>query len=381
MLPAQQCLEAQAAGPREVDDRLVEHGELAASQRPAQLRLDPAPAIDLDTHLGLEMLELAASRLLRPVQRDVGMLEQVAGAASVARVEGDPDAAAGLQLLVPIAERLPQLRHDSAGDQAGIGRLAEAFKDQRELVTAEARHGVFLPALDAQAPRDLTQQGVAGVVAERVVHALEGVEIEQQQGHALVAPPAAADRVRQPVLEPAAVRQPGQGIVVGKVAHPLLGALALGDVDVDADQPNDPALGLYRRQDRLDIPPPVARAVGRLVAQRLAGQDPPVGLVPEPGHGGIDFGLVRPLAEMGAPMLTAGGVVHHVAARRIGDPEVEGQALDGGAQTRLGFGEAGLGALALADLDVRPIRPQIVPAASRAGASSSSTCTTSAPAR
>ena len=109
---------------------------------------------------------------------------------------------------------------------------------------------------------------------------------------------------------------------------------------------------LHRGQDRLDVAPLVAAAVAGLVAQGLAGQDASIGLIPQRGHLGIDIGLDRPLTEMGAPMRAAGRVVHHVAAVRIGDPEVERQALDGRAQPRLGLGEPRLGPLALADVEV-----------------------------
>ena len=58
-----------------VDDRLVEYRELAAGECSPQVRLDPAPEVDLDPHLGLEMLELTTPGELGPVKRDVGMFE------------------------------------------------------------------------------------------------------------------------------------------------------------------------------------------------------------------------------------------------------------------------------------------------------------------
>ena len=179
-----------------------------------------------------------------------------------------------------MAERLAQTRHDARSDQAGVGGPAQALQDQRELVAPEARYRVLLAAALPETPRHLAQKRVPGIVAEGVVDGLERIEVEQHQRHGLVAAPAAADRMSEAVLEPPSVRQAGQSIMVGEVAHALLGALALGDVDVDAHQADNPTIRLHGRQDRLDVPPPLASAVAGLIAQGIAGKDPSVGLLP-----------------------------------------------------------------------------------------------------
>ena len=50
-----------------------------------------------------------------------------------------------------------------------------------EFVAAEARHGVAVAHMALQAPADLLEQQVAGLVAAGVVDFLEVVEVDEQQ--------------------------------------------------------------------------------------------------------------------------------------------------------------------------------------------------------
>jgi hypothetical protein len=75
--------------------------------------------------------------------------------------------------------------------------------------------------------RHLAQQLVAGGVAERVVDLLEPVEVEEEQRDVLVQPVRGAERAPQAVLEALPIGQAGEAVVVGQVANPLLGLLAL----------------------------------------------------------------------------------------------------------------------------------------------------------
>jgi len=66
-------------------------------------------------------------------------------------------------------------------------------------------------------------------VAEDVVHRLEAIEVDEMQRQALpirLHPPA-----RQPLCQRETVRQVGEAVVMGEVPQPVLGRLALGDVD------------------------------------------------------------------------------------------------------------------------------------------------------
>ena len=69
----------------------------------------------------------------------------------------------------PVSTRVPRRR---------------AAEHDGELVAAEPRDGAA-PATSTSLPRDLAQQLVAGVVAERVVDLLEAVEVDQEDGDVL----------------------------------------------------------------------------------------------------------------------------------------------------------------------------------------------------
>ena len=95
----------------------------------------------------------------------------------------------------------------------------DARQQDRELVAAEAGDDVGRAQPLAQHARDARQQAVAGRVAERVVDGLEAVEVEHERG-ALGAVAAHVREVpRELLLEAAAVREPGERVVVGEVAQ------------------------------------------------------------------------------------------------------------------------------------------------------------------
>ena len=78
------------------------------------------------------------------------------------------------------------MRSATARAASGIRHVAQ---DHRELVAAETRDGVAILHAGAQALRDDGEQLVAGSVADRVVHALEVIEVDVEQRAATRAPP------------------------------------------------------------------------------------------------------------------------------------------------------------------------------------------------
>ena len=79
-----------------------------------------------------------------------------------------------------------------------------------------------------QALRHFLQQRVAHGVAERVVDGLEAVEVDEHHRGVLAVAVAERERLRQPVLQQAAVGQPGERVVVGEVLGARLRLLQLG---------------------------------------------------------------------------------------------------------------------------------------------------------
>ena len=109
-------------------------------------------------------------------------------------------------------------------------RLAGAREHERELLAAEPRRHVALARCGPQHVGEAPQHLVAGVVAERVVDALEVVEV--------AAPAATARRPAERVevgvdarLEAAAVAQAGERVVLGEVAQAVELARGLDRAD------------------------------------------------------------------------------------------------------------------------------------------------------
>ena len=106
-------------------------------------------------------------------------------------------------------------------------RVVEARAQQQELVSAEAADRVIGAKHAPQAVGDAAEQVVADGVSERVVDALEVIDVEEQhRGQAAVpAPPGGG--VAEPVEEQRAVRQAGQAVVEALVCEVRRCAFAL----------------------------------------------------------------------------------------------------------------------------------------------------------
>ena len=118
--------------------------------------------------------------------------------------------------------------------------------------------------------RDLLEQAVAMVVAERVVDLLEAVEVDQQQGRHPAGAPEAGDRLLHALVEQRAVRQVGEVVVQREVAQAPRGdgddAEQRGEEqDQPAGQQQVRAAASPRRSQR-----PPARRAGRPRARRRA---------------------------------------------------------------------------------------------------------------
>ena len=146
-------------------------------------------------------------------------------------------------------KRLPDRRMDFINEPSGFRPVLDSGLNDGELVAAEpGRHVGFLEAT-AQALGDALEQLIADRMAERVVDALElvDVDIEHRQ---LLARPYRLERLFQPLAEQDPVRQVGQPVVMRQMRDLLVGARALGDV-LDG---RDPPAALQRPVDDLDRP-------------------------------------------------------------------------------------------------------------------------------
>ncbi len=117
-----------------------------------------------------------------------------------------------------------------------------------ELVAAEPGDHVAISDAQGEAPSDLGQQGVAGVVAEAVVDRLEVVQVDEQHGDPVATLP--LEGGCGALAEQHPVGQAGEVVVDGFVAQLLLPALQRPHQPEHAGQDEDEEQGGRRRGDQ-----------------------------------------------------------------------------------------------------------------------------------
>ena len=162
--------------------------------------------------LGLEDREAAAG-LLGGVHRDVGALLERLVVLAVQRVHGDADARVDLEPHALEHERLAQVHEQVLGDRGAVAGGLHAREQDAELVAAEAGDGVGLAQREPQPARDLLEQQVAHVMAERVVDLLEVIEVHDHHHGRLAAAARRVDGLVDAVAEEFAVRQAREGVM------------------------------------------------------------------------------------------------------------------------------------------------------------------------
>ena len=131
------------------------------------------------------------------------------GALLTADRDRDADARRHEELVIADQHRFAQDLDHALGDpdrDVGIPQVAE---QQAELVATEARDDVVRPQARLQPLGDRHEQAVADVVAQRVVHELEAVDVEEQHGDLPVVRRRVEQRLLEPLEELPAVRQAG----------------------------------------------------------------------------------------------------------------------------------------------------------------------------
>ena len=141
-----------------------------------------------------------------------------------------------------------------------LGLVLDLVADDRELVAPDARDRVARPHGAAQAAPDGDQQQIAGEVAERVVHELEAIDVDDADGDQTPRAPRPADGRAQAVEQARAVGQAGEAVVQCLVPQGVLGLPLLGHV---VERQHRPVQRAVVAEDRLSPGAPVTQlAVG-----------------------------------------------------------------------------------------------------------------------
>ena len=216
VVPAHQRLNALDPAGRKFHHRLVVQGELVLADRLTQFgdhdALQPAGV----EQCRFEHLDAAVRLGLGGVHRGVRFHDQIVDGLPGFR---DPQADAGAagDAQVPDFQALAEGLEDPVGDPACPHQVG-LRQHHGEFVAAEAGDRVRVADGVLEPPRDHPEDVVAGAVAQRVVDALEGVEVEDQQRRRQFAPGRLGKGVAQDRVERRPVGKLGQR--VGQ-RHPL----------------------------------------------------------------------------------------------------------------------------------------------------------------
>ena len=232
-----------------------------------QGELDPAPFLGARVQVGLVEADVVAAAFLGPVEREVGIADQLLDAVAVDRADRGADAGADEQPLVAIEEG-PLQRADQR--QAELLELVAALDlghHDRELVAAEPAGGHLVRDHRLEAARDLLQQMVAGDVAEAVIDRFEAVEIDQQDRALRAAAARGVERGAEIVEQLEPVGKAGERVVPRHMGDPVGRLAGAGDVRADPVIAAEPALLVVDRPGReLDA---LDRAVDREAHHQL----------------------------------------------------------------------------------------------------------------
>ena len=224
-------------------------------------------------HTLIEDEVTAFAARLRDVHRRVGIAEQRFGARVPTRRvrHGESDARADEQLLAVDLERLVERPQHALGEFCRLAERLDIFDEQREFIAAEPRDGIRFAQACFDALGDLRQQLVAGRMPERVVDALEVIEVHKQHAEATARARPAQQRVLEAVGKPRAIGELGQRVVQRLVAQLFFERLALGDVaDVQHEAADRGIIALVRPHELQVAPAAVRVADAALALHRLA---------------------------------------------------------------------------------------------------------------
>ena len=232
--PAQQGLCRDYPAGADCDDRLKHQSEFVSPQRVPQVVFQPHPFDRGGIHRRVVIAITVASPFFRRIHRDVGILQQFLWFCAALRIGRDADAGAYEELVVTDKERCRQDLEHLRCALLPVRLFGHLRADDEKLITTQSRYGVTVAHAGLQALRRLAQQLVSGSMAERVVHLLEPVQIQEHGEHASAIALRPFDCLGQAVQGQVTVRQSCELVVIGLVGELLFGFDTLVDFTLKA---------------------------------------------------------------------------------------------------------------------------------------------------
>jgi hypothetical protein len=164
------------------------------------------------------------------VHGGIGAAQQHIAAGAVFREQADADGGRYRDRHMLQREHRLHGLQQLVGHQGGLVGVVDVGEYDDKLVPTQARNDVGTAHAAREAVRHLAQQLVTGMVAQRVVHGLEMVQVDEQHGQVAVGLLGLRDLAFELLHQVAAVGQLGECVVQREEGLALLHLLACADV-------------------------------------------------------------------------------------------------------------------------------------------------------
>ena len=181
-------------------------------------------------HAGFVELAAAPPVFLGMVHGGVGAAQQGIPGGAVLRKQTDADGRQNGQRMLAHRETAVHEGEQLVGHLRGVFGTLHVGEHHHKFIATQPRHYVGIAHALVEPLGHMAQQLVACIVAQRVVHGLEVVEVHKQHRSAAMAATGQRQHLRQLLHEEVAVGQPGQRVVQRDESLALLRLPACGDV-------------------------------------------------------------------------------------------------------------------------------------------------------
>ena len=216
MVPAQERFDADDLHRTRVYHGLVPDAEFGFTQCARQIDFELHAAQRSRKHRTVVPAHRVAAFLLRLVHGGIGVLQQFIFGERIVGIDGHTDARR--DHIVGAAQTVRCLKSALQFCDRRLKLIvARDFGENHdEFIAARACHRIRSARRLPQPLRHLAQQHVALRVTERVVDALEIVQVDEQHVELTLFAARQRDRLTQAVAQKPAVRQPGERVVIGQ---------------------------------------------------------------------------------------------------------------------------------------------------------------------
>ena len=156
-----------------------------------------------------------AAHALRFERRSFGVRDQPFGVIGVVGTDAHTDTRGEMELVHAVGKRRTERRKQGCRERIGARRVVESDGKHDKLIGTEARDRIEFADRAMQAMRDRAQHRIARREPAEIVDGLEAIDVDEDHGRAFAAVLACGQRRRDALFEERAIRQIGDGIVIG----------------------------------------------------------------------------------------------------------------------------------------------------------------------